>query len=303
MDGQGSVMAQGPERSDRPFPAPPGLSAQEASTHEAVREAVLRDIEAKVAEKMDEVWQKGQQMLAQVQKKQQEKTEQLTAQIVQCKEQQAALERENQALKQVLTDLAQKLMQLGKDSPGLSSAPTTASNTATPQRSDTGPEAEYSSTPLREVPPFPQPLQPPAPLLLSEALCSSSPMHLSLASTLQACGPMVFSMTLRKADGAELGLNVKPLDEVLLVEGVRPEGAVEAWNRQCASSAHPERVVLAGDRIRSVNNQTDPEKMLEECREKQLLKLTLVRGDGPVPEIPSKSLRADASEFVPKAPE
>ncbi|CAJ1333137.1 unnamed protein product [Effrenium voratum] len=206
-----------------------------ATACKAVREAVLRDIEAKVAEKMDEVWQKGQQMLAQVQKKQQEKTEQLTAQIVQCKEQQAALERENQALKQVLTDLAQKLMQLGKDSPGLSSAPTTASNTATPQRSDTGPEAEYSSTPLREdpsqVPPFPQPLQPPAPLLLSEALCSSSPMHLSLASTLQACGPMVFSMTLRKADGAELGLNVKPLDEVLLVEGVRPEGAVEAWNR------------------------------------------------------------------------
>ena len=41
---------------------PPGL---EVPSQEEVRDAVLRDIEAKVAEKMEEVWQKGRQMLAQ----------------------------------------------------------------------------------------------------------------------------------------------------------------------------------------------------------------------------------------------
>ena len=37
-----------------------------------------------------------------------------------------------------------------------------------------------------------------------------------------------------EADGADLGLNVShhESDRVLRVEGVRAEGAVEAWNRQ-----------------------------------------------------------------------
>eukprot|EP00435_Cladocopium_sp_Y103_P031886 s950_g8.t1 len=102
------------------LPAPPGLSQAEGPpTHEVVRDAVLRDIESKVAEKMEEVWRKGRQMLAQVHQKQQEKTEQLIAQIQQCKEQQEVLERENQTLKQVLTTMASHLSQLGLEKPGV----------------------------------------------------------------------------------------------------------------------------------------------------------------------------------------
>lgn len=110
-------------------------------------------------------------------------------------------------------------------------------------------------------------------------------------------------MTLRKADGAQLGLDVKPLDgpKVLLVEGIRPDGAVEAWNRQCVGT-NPERAIIAGDQIVSVNSVSyEPDKMLEECRDKQLLKLTLVRGE--ISEHASLSMRADASEFVPKVGE
>eukprot|EP00913_Durusdinium_trenchii_P031875 g29852.t2 len=292
--------------------APPGLS--EVPTHEVVRDAVLRDIEAKVAEKMEELWQKGRQMLSQVHQKQQERTEKLMAQIQQCKEQQDALERENQALKQVLTKMASHLSQLGLEKPaggraegpregrGYVSPPTTmaTSLTTTPQRTQTSdghtpqPDVEVSASTPPEVPPF-HFAQPPAPLSLAEALSSSAPRNtaltpLSLASTLaaeaqlaQSWPPQVFSMTLRKADGAQLGLDVKPLDgpkdRSAWGGRIRPDGAVEAWNRQCVGT-NPERAIIAGDQIVSVNSVSyEPDKMLEECRDKQLLKLTLVRGE------------------------
>lgn len=293
-----------------------------SSTHQAVCQAVLQDVEAKVNEKMEEVWQKGRQMLTQVQQKQQEKTDQLVAELRQLQERQEALQTEHESLKQMLVLAASQLALLGagvgdaKAMRGLS--PTTAGTDSvqsiTPQRSDlntAGTEASYS--PLPQIPACPFASAAGAPLSLAEALSSSqsasSPAPLSLATSLSvnevASGygsvQQVFSITLRKADDTELGLNVRPVEKALLVEGILPDGAVEAFNRQCASSAS--RVVCVGDRITSVNSvANDPEKMLEESKSKQLLKLTLSRGDGPLPEVQAKmsGLRAAATEFVPK---
>jgi len=151
------------------------------------------------------------------------------------------------------------------------------------------------------------------PLSLAEALSSDLPTSttpLSLSNSL-AQSPAelplkMFSFTLRKADNTDLGLNVshRNEDKVLRVEGVRADGAVEAWNRQCIGSAAAGKAVMPGDRIISVNGVVyNPVKMLEECRDRQLLKLTIVRGDGPLPGTPgvakTTTLRADASEFVP----
>ncbi|CAE7880045.1 unnamed protein product [Symbiodinium microadriaticum] len=319
------AMAQSANDRALPFPAPPGLDAEApalSSTHQAVCQAVLQDVEAKVNEKMEEVWQKGRQMLTQVQQKQQEKTDQLVAELRQLQERQEALQTEHESLKQMLVLAASQLALLGagvgdaKAMRGLS--PTTAGtdsvHSITPQRSDlntAGTEASYS--PLPQIPACPFASAAGAPLSLAEALSSSqsasSPAPLSLATSLSvnevASGygsvQQVFSITLRKADDTELGLNVRPVEKALLVEGILPDGAVEAFNRQCASSAS--RVVCVGDRITSVNSvANDPEKMLEESKSKQLLKLTLSRGDGPLPEVQAKmsGLRAAATEFVPK---
>jgi len=203
---------------------------------------------------------------------------------------------------------------------------------------------------LAEVPRFPFPSQQPqsqaAPLSLAAALGTQTPQRtpLSLANSLASTplmseavppvvpqgtsGSTVFSFTLRKADGADLGLNVShhEHDRVLRVEGIRADGAVEAWNKQCnanagggAGAAAAERAVLQGDHIISVNGiHYDPERMLEECRTMQLLRLTVARGDrgtmgtavptvssGPVSGSnngggsKSSALRADASVFVP----
>jgi len=172
--------------------------------------------------------------------------------------------------------------------------------------------------PLPAVPDFPFPSTSAAttplvatPLSLAEALhskaCSPS-VPVSLMGALPQhqlpSGTRMFSFTLRKADGTDLGLNVSHTedDKALTVEGVRPEGAVEAWNRQCTGSTASEKAVCSGDRIVSVNGViNDPIKMLEECRDRQLLKLTVVRGEREAVATPKSSttLRADASEFVP----
>jgi len=124
----------------------------------------------------------------------------------------------------------------------------------------------------------------------------------------------VFSFTLRKADGADLGLNVyhHETDKALQVESVRADGAVEAWNRQCAGTASADKAVGPGDKIISVNSISgDPQKMLEECRDKLLLRLTFVRGDAAArtppppqgvnasPATRPSTLRAEAATFVP----
>lgn len=345
-----------------PFPSPPGLenvaagamaeaAGSPVSPQEVLKRAVIQDVDAKVSERVEELWQKGKHMLTQVQQKQQEKADKLAQEVSQCVERQYGLEEENRKLKQVLEVLAQRLALI---SPGFAipgtSTPKPGNISTSPATTSAGTGSIASSTPsqlhasdvyageagyppLPEVPafPFPAPQQttPAAPLLLSEALAASAvpslptaqpPTPLSLAASLPptpsaSYAPnMVFTMTLRKADQTELGLNVSPIEnnKVLYIEGIRPEGAVDAWNRQCAGSAQPEKSILPGDKIVSVNSeQYNADKMLEECKDRQLLKLVIVRGDGPLPELtsstpavssPSKltGLRADASEFVPR---
>jgi len=358
---------------------------------EAIREVVLQDVDAKLAEKAEELWQRGKQMLNNTFQKHKEKTNKLTEEMTKCIERQHVLEAENEKLKQVIQHLAARFNMLGAVFAGKEGAAgavdaaaargtSTASTASPPQTKESGSEPFTPApfTPLSseaqaavaeaamlaggpapglklpEVPPFPfpsQPSTPAAPLLLSEALGAQTPQRtpLSLVNSLTTtptpeapspfatrsapAGSGIFSFTLRKADGADLGLNVshQQSDQVLYVEGVRPEGAIEAWNRQCAGSAAAEKAVMVGDRIISVNSVVyDPVKMLEECRDKQLLKLVIMRGERPLPAMPgiaakapppntviatpgavveaspsskSTALRADASVFVPMGAE
>jgi len=205
------------------------------------------------------------------------------------------------------------------------------------------------------VPPMPAAVVPAAPtsgsaapLSLADALGSPAPpRQLSLVQSLtptpaaegttsqfaaiapfpvapQPAAPAVreFCFTIRKADGADLGLNVShhEKEQVLTIEGVRAEGAVEAWNRQCLTGTAKDKAVAIGDRIIQVNTvRYDPSKMLEECRDKQLLKLTILRGGpaltsppnspmqnaseaSPTPSPSPTILRAEASVFVPSIP-
>lgn len=116
-----------------------------------------------------------------------------------------------------------------------------------------------------------------------------------------------FALTLRRADGVPLGLDVHgdAGSPYLSIGAIKPGGAVEAWNRQCAGDA---REIRVKDRIVMVNGKEEADAMRAECMQKSLLKMTIVRSvggnadDGLAATPTAHGLRADANEFVPSSP-
>lgn len=313
---------------------------------DAVRQAVLRDVDTKVSDKVKDLWSRGRSLLNNIEQENQKKATEISEMLSQCQEKQEALAAENERLRTTLANVVHQFQVLGSvfgnaeggaaavgaaaPSPA-AAAPSTPAGLDVSAVSGSSPQEAASaelfapgvfpaatagtagSAPLPEVPAWPFPVAPPAtpatPLSLSEALGSepTQQVPLSLMGSLPAPTPTmeqpmasgIFSFTLRKADGTDLGLNVSHHedDKVLRVEGVRAEGAVEAWNRQCQGSAACEKAVFPGDRIISVNSIIyEPLRMLEECRDKQLLKLTIVRGEHPLPGISSVSAQASPAD-------
>jgi len=171
--------------------------------------------------------------------------------------------------------------------------------------------------PIPEVPAFPllnSLLASPEPYRVADVSGSTAPTIIAAtAAAAMATGGgasdncCVFNLKLRKADGTDLGLNLSHHEhgQVLRIEAVRPDGAVDAWNKQCVGSdGSAMKAIQPGDSIISVNDVAqDAKKMLEECRDKRLLKLTIARGGIADTAGPSSSrlipLRADAAAFVP----
>merc|ERR1719359_160858 len=94
-------------------------------------------------------------------------------------------------------------------------------------------------------------------------------------------GGSIFGFTIRKADGCSLGLDIDHSNQhkYLQVTGVKPGGAMQAWNKLCVGGPSAGKAVVAGDRIVKVNDATTPREMLDECREKKTLRLMVQRGD------------------------
>lgn len=94
-------------------------------------------------------------------------------------------------------------------------------------------------------------------------------------------GAVIFQFTIRRADGVELGMEVVPNynTQELEVKKVLEDGAVIAWNRLCTGPSSV-KAVMPGDRVVSVNDLSGCcDRMLAECKDKQLLKLVVVRGE------------------------
>mmetsp|Transcript_107422 Transcript_107422/g.190239 ORF Transcript_107422/g.190239 Transcript_107422/m.190239 type:complete len:438 (+) Transcript_107422:39-1352(+) len=149
---------------------------------------------------------------------------------------------------------------------------------------------------------------------MSAALAHAMPAPGALSPPVSPLVP-AFMLTLRRADNVPLGLDVRgdSGEKWLTVESVRPAGAVDAWNRQCAGDM---REIRRGDRIININGSEDADSMREECLQKHLLRMTVQRGAGSEapPDAPplvataaslrggaGGGLRADANEFVPQA--
>ena len=79
-------------------------------------------------------------------------------------------------------------------------------------------------------------------------------------------------ISLRRADNVPFGLELAMSDDgkYLIVVSIRSSGAVAAWNRQCRVTT---RMIYKGDRLSKINDIEGAEDMLNQCREKYLLKL------------------------------
>lgn len=179
----------------------------------------------------------------------------------------------------------------------------------TPQQRAAGTASSRSGTPAPRCPGTPDRN---AHLLLTpkrtsrSAKGSSTPMKSPVpASPFVICegGGCVFGFMLRLAEGVDLGIDIEhgdPPDQALHVIGIVPGGAIEAWNKQCNGGPGAGKVVMPGDKIVAVNGVSEAEKMLEECRSKQMLRLTVVRGD-PECNIPAPWMPSNRRHTVPGA--
>jgi len=123
--------------------------------------------------------------------------------------------------------------------------------------------ASFSSpTPIMQMPM----LSPAVPIACPSAMCGT---------TATSQNQDVFTITLLRAEGVSLGLDLVDEGNSLRVAGVDRHGAVEAWNRQCQTF---NRQILPGDEIFAVNSARDPASMRQESSQKMLLKLSGRRG-------------------------
>jgi len=281
-----------------------------------VKRAVLDqvDIETVLAAKTKSLLQKGGKAFSELRKQQQELADKMSEALDECQERQRSLQDENAKLIEV-----QRALQVMASSlcaqmsgtptgaatgvPGLSVEAASGQGAGSPQQATAGSTDLSWCAGLLGPPPLG--VWPP---------CPTSPCGPGAAVTGIGAGGGIFSFSLRKADGIDLGLKVshREGDQALLVESMLPGSAVEAWNKQCAGGACQERAVMPGDRIVAVNDAVgDFEKMLEECRNKRLLRLTVARAapgpvqaatTAPAPMLGQRgpcTLRAGAPQFMP----
>jgi len=163
---------------------------------DVLREAILSEAEARVALRVEELWTRAQKVVNQLQEKHNEETSKLLEEVTRCRERQQALQAENDALRESLRDLSERLSLFGgvpggsgKEDltaapvgafPECRASPTTSPAQASPDFATPGPflspggEASFQSpaaiagldclwdaSKLPELPAFPFPAQPP----------------------------------------------------------------------------------------------------------------------------------------------
>lgn len=147
-------------------------------------------------------------------------------------------------------------------SPGLNRKPRTF---GTPQRSPAPERAAFSLMSSPSVHLRASPNVPPSPFVILEE------------------GGSVFTFQHRRMDlSVSWGLDFQffqTFDAELIVEKIRPGGAIDAWNRLCTGGPSAGKELQPGDKITSTNGKFGCEAMLEECKTKLLIKFVVERGE------------------------
>jgi hypothetical protein len=89
---------------------------------------------------------------------------------------------------------------------------------------------------------------------------------------------VAFTFTLRRAPEFELGLDwILGRNGEVIVQNIMIGSALDSWNNFQGKPGSLDRSLLPGDMVVSVNNQSDVDMIIEECKTKFLLKFRVVR--------------------------
>jgi len=313
----------------------------DAAFLEEVRQSTIRNVDSEVGERLQAAWQRGARAAHRMQKESEQSFSSLTQTVSEIHVAQRSLEVENERLRHVMAELAGHLSHIGGAFEGRWGAaagcatPSTACSSAdaltpraqepalffpsggegTPGGDGAGSQALWHAAGAHGEAPLPAAKVSLADVLgitsSEEESASSMPdSPSSLASQEEDIDAFVFMLTLRLADGADLGLTTSQSgrDRHLRIERVLPGGAADAWNRQCSTSGGAERLLRPGDRIVGVNGAAgDPQAMLAEFSSRRLLRFQIVRtgrqapsASPPAAPLPGAAkLRLDAALFLP----
>jgi len=136
-----------------------------------------------------------------------------------------------------------------------------------------GIETPTLSAPSEASPGVPQPIVGTCDAASSQSVPSAVPSDPFKAG-------FIFTFTLRLADNVGLGLDVarSSCDSYLTIQQILQHGAIEAWNRQCFDGGMVcMKVVMPGDLIVGINGASGCTAMLQECKDKYLLKVKVLR--------------------------
>lgn len=282
-----------------------------------------------MTQQLQAVWRKGQEATHAFQREQEKGLADLEETVATFRKSQQVLEEQNQSLQQAVIALSSRLLLIG-DSFG---APPSFSGVAglagpcwgmpaTPSASSTLPGAppglDQAAVDETDETDDSTACKAQTPTVTAAPLCLANALGFGMPPPEEPVDAYVFGLTLRVADGAEIGLvcsssPVHSTSPFLRIESITPGGAAEAWNRQCGGSGAAEKVLRPGDKIVRVNDESrSADLMLAECKSARLLRLQVVRVGEEAEEAkeaeeaelqppgasPSK-LRAEAVEFVP----
>mmetsp|Transcript_39037 Transcript_39037/g.112092 ORF Transcript_39037/g.112092 Transcript_39037/m.112092 type:complete len:139 (-) Transcript_39037:121-537(-) len=112
-----------------------------------------------------------------------------------------------------------------------------------------------------------------------KALRQEEVIQKSAAPEKEGASPKEFTITLKKAAGLRLGVDVDLTDGIaLVIDKVNP-GLVEEWNK-----ANPGKAVAAGYKIVSVNGTNgNAQAMTEVCKSDDVLEMVVQHGEPPAP--------------------
>jgi hypothetical protein len=273
---------------------------------EEVLKAALLKVEGDISGSFRNVGKKCAQEVVQFQKAADQTTDKFAKAVADMHESHLRLESENTRLKDMIKGLANFLgAKLDASVPcaAVSPSASTVGGSAPGGLKERQPPMVPSYVPAVPAIPIPPEVAlpvsvpklvpgtattPPATLSLADALGLSkgnahapNSMVTALAPPMEDIDGFIFNLTLRVADGGNIGLVTSHGASsgcALHINQVLPGGAVEAWNRLCSNGAAAERVLCPGDRIVSVNDiSCDPQRMSQEVMSRRLVRLQVVR--------------------------